>query len=535
MANNQNRVELKGSTKVALSGARDIGPADANEQIEVSVLLRRGSEKGTFPAVEEMGAQLPAERTYLSREEFARKHGATADDLKKVSDFAAEHGLRVVSEEPARRVMKLGGTVAAFNEAFGVDLRRYEHETGSYRGRTGSLTIPGELEPIVQGVFGLDNRPQSKPHFRVHKESTDERKRAAAASFSPVQVGQAYEFPAGTTGAGQCIAIIELGGGFRTGDLSAFFGNLGITTPKVTAIAVDGANNTPTGDPNGPDGEVELDIEVAGAIAPGAEIAVYFAPNTDRGFIDAVSTAANDAKLKPSIISISWGGPESSWTAQSRDALNSACEDAATMGVTVLVASGDNGASDGTQGGTPTVDFPAASPFVVACGGTKLTISGGAIGSEQAWNELASNEGATGGGVSEVFALPSYQNNAKVPKAPNGFVGRGVPDVAGDADPTTGYNVVVDGQSTVIGGTSAVAPLWAGLLARINQSLGKNVGFVNPLLYSANEPGAFHDVTTGSNGHYKAGKGWDACTGLGSPNGAGLLKALGGGMAMTAG
>ena len=196
------------------------------------------------------------------------------------------------------------------------------------------------------------------------------------------------------------------------------------------------------------------------------------------------------------------------------------------MGVTVLAASGDDGASDGSTGGTPTVDFPAASPYVVGCGGTKLTISGTGISSEQAWNELSANEGATGGGVSEVFALPSYQQAAKVPKAPNGFVGRGVPDVSGDADPVTGYNVVVDGQSAVIGGTSAVAPLWAGLLALINQSLGTNVGYVNPLFYSASVAPAFRDITAGSNGSYSAGPGWDACTGLGSPNGAVLLKAL---------
>ena len=265
---------------------------------------------------------------------------------------------------------------------------------------------------------------------------------------------------------------------------------------------------------------------MAGAIAPAAQIAAYFAPNTDQGFIDAVTTAVHDAKLKPSIVSISWGGPESSWTEQSRNALNSACQDAATMGVTVLAASGDNGASDGSTSGTPTVDFPAASPYVIGCGGTKLTISGTAIGSELAWNELSANEGATGGGVSEVFALPSYQQSANVPKAPNGFVGRGVPDVAGDADPETGYNVFVDGQQAVIGGTSAVAPLWAGLLALINQSLGTNVGYINPLLYSAKVEPTFHDITSGSNGDYSARPGWDACTGLGSPNGAALMTAL---------
>ena len=192
----------------------------------------------------------------------------------------------------------------------------------------------------------------------------------------------------------------------------------------------------------------------------------------------------------------------------------------------ILAASGDDGASDGSSNGAPTVDFPAASPYVLGCGGTKLTLSGASIGSEQAWNELSSNEGATGGGVSEVFALPSFQQNAKVPKAPNGFVGRGVPDVAGDADPETGYNVVVDGQQTVIGGTSAVAPLWAGLFALINQSLGTNVGYVNPLLYAATAEATFHDITKGGNGGYSAGPGWDPCTGLGSPDGAALMTAL---------
>ncbi len=378
----------------------------------------------------------------------------------------------------------------------------------------------------MEGVFGLDNRPQAKAHFRLRKKTPGVRAQAAAVSYSPLQVAQAYAFPSGVTGAGQCIGIIELGGGYNAADLASFFGNLGIPTPKVTAVSVDGAANSPTGDPSGPDGEVELDIEVAGAVAPGAEIAAYFAPNTDQGFIDAITTAVHDATLKPSVVSISWGGPESSWTAQARNALNSACQDASTMGVTILAASGDDGASDGSSNGAPTVDFPASSPYVLGCGGTKLTLSGGAIGSEHAWNELSSGEGATGGGVSEVFALPSYQQSAKVPKAPNGFVGRGVPDVAGDADPETGYNVVVDGQQTVIGGTSAVAPLWAGLLALVNQSLGMNVGYVNPLLYGANAEKTFHDVTSGSNGDYSAGPGWDACTGLGSPDGTALLGTL---------
>ena len=526
MAKRKTRVEVKGSARNALPGGRDVGPADPSQQIEVTLFLRRGSTPGKFPASAELGAGLPHQRKYLTREEFARRHGARASDLEKVRAFAKQHDLAIATEDRARRTVTLSGNIEAFTAAFGVSLRRYEHPTGTYRCRTGSLTIPTSLQSIVEGVFGPDNRPQAKAHFRIRKKTPGVRAQAAAVSYSPLQVAQAYAFPSGATGAGQCIGIVELGGGYKTADLASFFGNLGISTPKVTAVSVDGATNSPTGDPSGPDGEVELDIELAGAVAPGAEIAGYFAPNTDQGFIDAVTTAVHDATLKPSVVSISWGDPESSWTAQARNALNSACEDASTMGVTILAASGDDGASDGSSNGAPTVDFPASSPYVLGCGGTKLTLSGGAIGSEQAWNELSANEGATGGGVSEVFALPSYQQNANVPKAPNGFVGRGVPDVAGDADPETGYNVVVDGQQTVIGGTSAVAPLWAGFLALINQSLGTNVGYVNPLLYSANAERTFRDITVGSNGDYSAGPGWDACTGLGSPDGSALLTAL---------
>lgn len=526
MPKGEGRVELKGSARQPLPGGQDTGPADPNQQIEVSVYLRRGSATGEFPSIEQLGSQPPRQRKYLTREQFARAHGASAADVEKVRKFAGEYGLKVVSEDRATRTVKLSGTVQAFNEAFGANLRQYQHASGTFRCRSGNLTIPRNLDGVIEAVLGLDNRPQAKTHFRLRKNAPNRKAQAGAVSYSPVQVAQAYDFPSGSNGAGQCIGIVELGGGYSAADLNSFFSGLGIAMPKVTAVSVDGATNSPTGDPSGPDGEVELDIEVSGAIAPRAQIAVYFAPNTDQGFIDAVTTAAHDATLKPSVISISWGGPEDSWTQQSRDALNSACQDAATMGVTVLVASGDSGASDGESG--LVVDFPAASPYVVGCGGTKLTLSSNSISSEQVWNETSAGEGATGGGVSEVFALPSYQSSANVPAAPNGFAGRGVPDVAGDADPETGYNVVVDGQQSVIGGTSAVAPLWAGLFALINQALGANVGYVNPLLYSAKEEATFHDITSGNNNGYSAGAGWDACTGLGSPDGSALLTALGG-------
>ncbi|HXN72626.1 MAG TPA: S53 family peptidase [Candidatus Acidoferrales bacterium] len=530
MVKQQNRVELKTSDRTEFPGARKVGPADPNERIEVTVVLRRGSEPSAFPSIDRLGATAPKEREHLSREDFAAKFGARAADIAKIRAFAAEYGLDVVSESPARRSVFLGGTVEAFSKAFGVQLSRYQHARGTYRCRTGTLQIPAELEGIIEGVFGLDNRPQAQTHFRRRKDQDSAgrvRTHAAAVSYTPLDVAQAYNFPAGTDGTGQCVAILELGGGYNSADLTKFFAGLKISQPKITDVPVDGGSNSPTGDPDGPDGEVELDVEVVGAIASGAKISVYFTTNTDQGFLDALTTAVHDTTNRPSIISISWGGPESSWTQQAMNSFSSACQDAATMGVTVLAASGDSGSTDGSTDNQPTVDFPASSPYILGCGGTRLSLSGAKITAEVAWNETSSGEGATGGGVSGFFAIPTYQQQASVPKSPTGFVGRGVPDVSGDADPETGYNVVVDGSATVIGGTSAVAPLWAGLLARINQSLGKSVGYVNPLLYASKTASTFHDIVSGTNGTYSAGPGWDACTGLGTPDGTALLKSLG--------
>jgi kumamolisin len=289
-------------------------------------------------------------------------------------------------------------------------------------------------------------------------------------------------------------------------------------------VSVDHGKNHPT-TPDSADGEVMLDIEVAGAIAPAAKIVVYFAPNTDRGFLDAITTAVHDSTNQPSVISISWGSSESQWTSQAMTNMDEAFQSAAAMGVTVCVASGDNGSSDGVSDGSNHVDFPASSSFTLACGGTTLQASNDEIVKETVWNNTGG--GSTGGGVSDVFPLPTWQEGFDVPEPKGQTGGRGVPDVAGDADPSTGYNVLVDGQTAVYGGTSAVAPLWAALVARINGTTGKPIGFLNPLIYQqAVETSAFHDITEGNNGAFSAAEEWDPCTGLGSPDGAKLLTAL---------
>ncbi len=522
-------VAIPGSEREPAPGSTRVRPVDPKEPVQATVMLRARKRPKGVKTLE----RLIASGERLSRSQYEARYGADAQDLKKVQRFARAHKLKISSVNRGARTMMLSGPVAAFSKAFQVDLAHYESPQGAYRGRTGPVFIPAALKGVILGVHGLDNRPHARPHFRLAtsaRGAAQPRAAAQSVSYTPLQVAQCYDFPSGVSGQGQTIGIIELGGGFTQSDLSSYFNSLGITpAPRVTAVSVDGAENQPTGSTNGPDTEVMLDIEVAGAVAPGANIVVYFAPNTDAGFLDAINQAVGDKQNNPSVISISWGGPESTYTSQSLQSYNSALQSAAAVGVSVCIAAGDNGSTDGVTDGLQHVDFPASSPYALACGGTHLIASGSAITTENVWNDQPS-DGATGGGISATFPLPSWQSGANVPPSvnPGSFVGRGLPDVSGDADPDTGYQVEVDGSNTVVGGTSAVAPLWAGLIARFNSGLKSSVGYLNPTIYQqlAAAAGTFHDITSGNNGAYQAGAGWDACSGWGSPNGAAIFQAL---------
>jgi kumamolisin len=522
MANIGARLPLKGSERRPLKGSRVSGKLDPDEIIRVTVVLRPRSPARELALVRKLASQLPRDRSYPTRAEFEEAFGSTPAELASVRDFARDNSLKVLEASSARRAVVLSGTIEQFCEALGASLSRYEHPQGGvYRGRSGQVYLPPQLSPLVSAVLGLDSRPQARTHFRIRPAA------AAGISYSPPQVGELYGFPSAQDGSGQSFGIVELGGGYSPNDVQNYFSELGIATPSVTSVSVDGASNSPTGDTNGPDAEVLLDIEVAGSIAPKASVLVYFAPNTDAGFVDAVNAALHGAQGKPTVISISWGSAESEWTSQGIQALDQAFQDAAALGVTVCAASGDGGSSDGVSDGLAHVDYPASSQYVLGCGGTRLTASGGKVVSQVAWDDLP-NGGATGGGVSDLFPLPSWQTAAGVPPSANsgGKAGRGVPDVSGDADPQTGYSVLVDGKQITVGGTSAVAPLWTGLLTLINQGVGKPVGYLNPLLYASASSQAFSDVVSGTNGAYDAGPGWDPCTGWGSPVGTKLLGVL---------
>jgi kumamolisin len=535
------QVESSKPIKVLLPGSERkpfgerIGPYPNDQKMMVSVILKPSSP---LPVASSPSAHP------VSREDFAARHGADPAAIEKLVDFALQQDLRITEVSLTRRTVRLEGMVADFMKAFDVSLEECAHQGRHYRCRTGGIMIPADLADSILAVLGLDNRPQVRPYCRTPKRNKAIAADAEVTGYTGVQVGQLYDFPLEEfDGSGQTIGILEFGGGFRPQQVSDYFQTIGAKLPLITWVSVDGGQNDPATNPiNGPTGpphppienldtedgsffddlEVCLDIEIAGAVAPGARIVVYFAPlETDEEYVNALTTAIDDNINSPSVISISWGNPEPASTQQYVSAFNQAAIDAAMLGITICVASGDAGSSDSVDDGQSHVDFPASSPNVLACGGTTLHCVGAEITSEIVWND---SSGATGGGFSSLFPLPAYQSAAGI-QSPTG--GRGVPDVSGNAGAASPYMIGVDGGMGPANGTSAVAPLWSGLVALMNQALGKRLGFFNSSLYSLPARLAgFRDITSGSNGNYSAGPGWDPTTGLGSPSGRGLLAAL---------
>ena len=361
-------VPLAGSERGPVAGVQPAGALDPNERIQVTVITRRAASLPRTP---------DGLLGWLSREDLRLRHGSQAHDHDLIAQVMTglDPAIEVTSSEPGARRMTLAGPAGALAAAFGTELSLVtspgpDGAPVTHRHRSGSLYIPAELDGIIVAVLGLDNRPQAAPQVRFAAAA------AQQVSYTPPQVAALYQFPAGTDGTGQVVAIIELGGGFSSTDLDRYFSGLGIATPSITAVSVDGATNVAGQAPQGADGEVLLDVEVVGSVAPGAAQLVYFAPNTDQGFVDAVTTAVH-ASPTPAAISISWGQSESGWTGQAMTALDGAIADGAALGVTVCVAAGDNGSSDGVSDGQPHADFPAASPHALACGGTSLQANAG--------------------------------------------------------------------------------------------------------------------------------------------------------------
>lgn len=507
-------VAVSGSARPVSPGAQAVGAADPDQTINVTVKVRR---REALPDV------VPGK--VLSHAEVAQQYGAAPEDLDRVASALEAYGLTVVSKDPAARTVCVSGPTSAVEAAFDTRLLDYEGPRGRYRGRRGELHVPASIQDLVEGVFGLDTRSVVKPRGTIFTPLRATQEQGAFSS----DFAKAYHFPAGT-GKGQTIALLEFGGGYFPSDLAAYCTQAGIAVPKVEAISV----SAPTDQKDGAEGEVMLDVEVVAAVVPDATIKVYFATFSEQGWVDVLDRVVKDA---PDVVSISWGLAEddADWTASGRAAIDDALKQAALVGITVCVASGDDGSGDQETDGHAHSDFPAASPNVLAVGGTQATLSGATLTGETVWfegNGTRPNGGSGGGGVSVEFARPSWQTVKVKSVNPHPIDGRVVPDLAAIAGAPF-YRTVVDGEAGLVGGTSAAAPLVASLILRLKANLpsGKKLPFLAPLLYQGAGAAGCNDIATGKNstakvGGYKAAKGYDACTGWGSPNGTALLAAV---------
>ena len=571
----------------AARAAAPAGRVAAGETLRVVVLLRSRPLPSDHPLAHEAHPdRMPHERRRLEPHEVAELQRPADADVAAVVAFAQAAGLRVVESSAVRHDVVLEGTVSAVEAAFGLELLRFPTPAhGHRRGHHGPVHLPEALHPVVESVLGLDDLPLGRPRVPARVPRKD-------GLLWPREAAEAYRFPAGAGGAGRRIAIVSFGGGFHVSDLRAYFERtVAGHAPRVRVVAVGGAKNTPLATrvlrrfvrdfEAGTEGtvlaerygadldralgtfETTMDVEIAGALAPRAEIDVYLAENTPAAWYAAIHAALGEAggldpgapaaHRRPDVLSISWGNPESHWKANRMWPIHRALELARHHGVTVCCASGDFG----SLGAPPEpgeallagVSFPASSPATLAVGGTRLDRAGGGRHPvDIAWNATWGGvHMASGGGVSGLFALPAWQQEeAAVPDPrdlapgvwlsqqvhPQGFRGRGLPDVAACADGATGYRIRVGGVETVGGGTSAATPLWAALVALLCEELGHPLGWLNPVVYRPGLRGGFRDVTRGDNDvgggvpSFRAGPGWDAVSGLGAPDGEALLAAL---------
>jgi kumamolisin len=551
------------SERLPLPGAEATSAANPNQIIEITIKIKRKKE---LPDITERPAQA------ISREELASEYGATQEDAQKVINTLTAFGLKATSTDLAACTITFTGTVAEMEKAFLVKLFNYSHPDGGYRGRSGYLHIPKELDGIITGVFGLDNRrvARRKKHVTAHLANQAATTSIPASWYTPAELAKHYSFPTGD-GSGQAVGLLEFGGGYFPDDLEHFCQLAGIAEPKVITVSTDG---TSTSAKDGAEGEVMMDIEVIAGVCPKSTIVVYFAAFTEKGWITAIDKAIHDKQNNPGVISASWGNPESVyiWSKSAMTAINETLKEAALLGVTVCIAAGDDGSSDAdTKDGLAHVDFPSSSPYALAVGGTTIPKKG-AQQPDIVWFEGTGmrNEkdpsGSTGGGVSAIFPKPTWQSAITIKSVnPGAITGRVIPDIAANADwVASPYLLVVDGGAQANGGTSAATPLVGALITLINGSLKapNRTGYLNPVLYQAAAgaaaPGAgatagagaagtgstagatagatigatcCTDVTSGDNktakaGGYSAGTGYDAVSGWGTPIGTELEKAI---------
>lgn len=524
------KIDLAGSYRAAPPGATDVGEVDPDEQIVVTIYLKRRTPDAFQPGSAGDLARLakPITRRALAAQR-RRTHGRAAERIRKL---AARFHVTVLEIDLTERIVVLQASARLLTEVLGATLRIYDDGRSRFRARVGTLVVPKEIAPWVRAILGFDQRPVSQPVSRLRALAGA----GAGAGLWPTEVASLYGIPLDRDVSKVCVGIIALGGGYLKTDLDQALAAMGRAAPVVIDQAVTAGSapggNVPAGTGNQfgggtvSDEEIALDLQILASLLPKARIVVYFAGNTIQSLVGAINQAIFDKVNQPQVLSVSWGSAEMFWSPSARDAMQGVLADAQRLNVTVLFAAGDELATGGLTDGKAHVWFPASSPYALSCGGTQPAAANGGATTEAVWNDGASG---TGGGISDVFPVPAYQTGLALPPSVNdGALRRGVPDVAAAAAGTPGYKIVLNGTVMIKDGTSAVAPLWAGLIAIANAGRDTPVGFVNSALYA--KAALFRPIMLGNNKvngkGYDAGSGWNACTGLGVPNGADIIAAL---------
>lgn len=505
------------------------------QQILVSIYVRRDIHENGMTLKEYADEVIAGIKPTLSHDEYVYQFGSVQDEITLVEEWATSNNLSIVESGAGIGTVKVYGTIEIFNNLFNIISQTVIEDTGrTYITHAGTLTIPPGIDHVVQAILGLDNSIQLTNNAILDENVSTPIAPNIIVSPDILPIAVAYKFPRAVgsdqiQGKGACVAILSMSGGYTTANLTSTFSRIGLANPTVVDVSVDGGTNNVNYDPSGGNVENMLDIYCVGAIVPSAKIAFYSAPNTFASFVNVINAMANDVINNPSVISISWGALETYWGSYI-GTLDSAIQSAVVKGITTFVASGDYGIR--AQSGSPlwTVQLPAASAYCVAAGGTVLTLNDDySILYEIAWG--TSSIYAGGGGKSELFSLPAWQTGCSTTTTPSPTTApltvRGIPDVSANAT----YYYIYYGPSNLFAsasGTSASAPLLAGLMARLNQLTSRRIGFVNADWYGARTT-AFYDTTSGNNmgnnvSGYQATSGWDGCTGLGSPIGTELYK-----------
>ncbi|HKN97312.1 MAG TPA: S53 family peptidase [Pseudonocardiaceae bacterium] len=505
-------VAVPHNVNAAVAGSTRTGDLAPNHPMSLAVSLKPHDEAGLHRFLAQVGDRSsPLYHHYLTPTQFTARYGPSTQDVAKVTGYLRSAGLTVTHVSGNRQVVDATGTAATVDKAFATRIATYRQGTKSFYANASAPSLPSDVAGVVAGISGLDNHATrhsaAVPNQKVGKHPL------AVAGLTPAQLRTAYHTSSLGDGKGQTVALWEFDG-YQASNIAGYDNQFGLKAPAPQTVSVDGANYDAS--PGQGQGEVELDVELVQAMAPAANTLVYEAPNSDQGQVDMANQIVTDDRV--SVTSVSWGECETAASQASITGTDNALQQGAAEGISFFVASGDSGSDDCRTGGTA-VDYPASDPNVSGAGGTSLTTdASGGYGSETAWS-------GSGGGDSAVFGTPAYQND------PSGR--RAVPDVSLDADPNTGYAIFSAGQWLEFGGTSCAAPMWAGFAALYDAKSVGRLGNGNQAFYSiASGPAggsAFHDITSGSNGAFDAGAGYDAVTGLGSYDGAGLAAALGGG------